>query len=518
MTIQSLKPAPIPQPAARPRWAWPAVAGIVAASAIAIAAAVVAVRSRGESAEAKAADTTGAKAGPDHDPKTTVVLPEGKLKAAEIRCAPARADELATEVGVTGQISINPDRRVEIKPRVVGVVRSVAATIGQKVKAGDLLVTLDSPDVGTARLNLRARQRELATARVEGDWKREVAANVEAMIPLLRKDTPAKQIDELFRGKPLGAFRGDLLGSYAEYQIAEHEEEKTSDLNRQGLMGEHPVEVSKHMREAKQARFEASLEQVRYDAAYQARVADQQVRAAESAVIDAAQRLRILGVDEDMAKVLAPAALAKAGAAGELEDVTAYPIVAPFAGTIVARSAVPSQRVEPTDPMFTLADLSTVRVTANVNESQVGLLTGVGKSTIKLTAAAYPGRTFEAKVIYVGEEVDPTTRTVATLAEMPNPEGLLRPGMFVRILLDTPEKVAALTVPAGAVVEIEGKPGVFLPGEDDRTFTFHPVVAGREADGRRVVESGLKPGDQVVVNGAFTLKSELVLQNETEEE
>lgn len=517
MATQMLDPTPTPRATARPRRVWPVWAGVVAVAAIVTI--LIAARWRGESsAAAKAGDEPAAKAQPDYDPKTTVVLPEGKFKAAGIACAAARADELATEVGVAGQVSINPDRRVEIKPRVVGVVRSVAATIGRKVKAGDLLVTLDSPDVGTARLALRARQRELATARVEGDWKREVAVNVEAMIPLLRKDTPAKQIEEIFRGKSLGAFRGDLLGAYADYQIAAHEEEKLTDLNRQGLMGEHPVEVSKHTREGKQARFEANLEQARYDAAQQARVADQQVRAAEAAVIDAAQRLRILGVDEDMTKVVAPAALAQAASAGGAEDVTAYPIVAPFAGTIVARSAVPSQRVEPTDALFTLADLSTVRVTANVPESQVRLLTGVGKSTIRFTAAAYPGRTFDATVIYVGEEVDPMTRTVAMLAEMPNPEGQLRPGMFVRILLDTPEKIAALTVPAGAVVDIEGKSGVFRPGKDDHTFTFAPIVAGREADGRRVVESGLKPGEQVVVNGAFTLKSELVLQNETEEE
>jgi multidrug efflux pump subunit AcrA (membrane-fusion protein) len=101
---------------------------------------------------------------------------------------------------------------------------------------------------------------------------------------------------------------------------------------------------------------------------------------------------------------------------------------------------------------------------------------------------------------------------------MPNPEGLLRPGMFVRILLDTPEKVAAVTVPSSAVVEVEGKPGVFRPGKEERGFVFTPIAAGRESDGRRVVESGLKAGDQVVVKGAFMLKSELVLQSETEED
>ena len=161
MATQILSPNPVPRAAGRPRRAWPVAAGLVAVAAI--VGVVVAVRSRVDSASSKAGDEAAARTKPDHDPKTTVVLPEGKFQAAGIALGAVRRDELATEVGVPGQISINPDRRVEIKPRVVGVVRSVEATIGRKVKAGDLLVTLDSPDVGTARLNLRARQRELAT-------------------------------------------------------------------------------------------------------------------------------------------------------------------------------------------------------------------------------------------------------------------------------------------------------------------------------------------------------------------
>jgi cobalt-zinc-cadmium efflux system membrane fusion protein len=457
--------------------------------------------------------------GPEYNKKTTVLLPEGKLKAAEIAVGPVRRDELTAEVGVPGTVSLNTDRRVDIKPRVVGVVRTVAATIGRKVKAGETLVTLDSPDIGTARLNLRAHQRELATARVEWEWKHEVATNVEVLIPLLRKDTPAKRLEDLFRDKPLGSFRADLLGNYAEFEIASHEEEKMADLGRQKLVGEHPVFLSKHMREAKQARLEASLEQTRFDASQQVRIADQQVRAKEAEVIDAAQRLRILGVVEDLVKALAPNAAAAATSPGEYEDVTAYPIVAPFDGTIVARTVVPSQRVEPTDAMFTLADLTTVRVTANVPESRVGVLLGKVKPTIQVTAEAYPGRTFVATVIYVGEEVDPMTRTVGILAEMSNPDGLLRPNMFARIVLDSSEKTSALTLPAGAVVEIEGKTGVFLPGKEAGMFTFHPVVvAGPALNGRRTIVSGLKEGDSVVIAGAFTLKSELVLQNETEED
>ena len=493
------------------KWAVPLAIGVVVAV---VATLLIGPRLRGRKVEAATADEPAKSV----DLKTTVVLPEGKFRVAGIALGPVRRDEVATEVGVPGQITINPDRRVEIRPRVPGVVRSVAATIGRKVKAGEPLVTLDSADIGSARLNLRARQRELTTARVEATWKREVATNVEVLIPLLRKNTPAKLLEQTFRDRLLGSFRGDLMGSYADFEVASHEEEKQFDLNKQGLVGEHPVFQTQHAREAKQARFEAQLEQTRFDAAQGARVADQAVRAAEAAVIDAAQRLRILGVSEDIAKVLAPNAVGTTATPGEYEDVTAYAIAAPFEGTIVARSAVPSQRVELTDSMFTLADLTTVRVTAGVPESRVGLLPNMGRPTVSLTAAAYPGRTFEARVIYVGEEVDPSTRTVSLLAELPNPDGQLRPGMFVRIRLGSPETKAALTVPSGAVVEIEGKPGVFRPGKEARSFVFAPVVAGPESEGRRAIASGLNEGDSVVVAGAFTLKSELVLQNETEDE
>jgi RND family efflux transporter MFP subunit len=454
---------------------------------------------------------------PSHDLKTTVLLPEGKFKTANIQLGTVGKDNIPTEVVLTGQVSLNHDRQVEVKPRVPGVVRSVAVSIGKKVKAGDLLVTLDSVDIGTARLNLRARQRELATEKIDAEWKHEVNVNVEAMVPLLRKGAPARQIEDSFRGKLLGTFRGDLLGSYADFEIASHEEEKQADLNKQGLVGEHPVFVTKHTREGKQAKFEATLEQVRFDAAQQARLAEQRVRAAEAAVIDAAQRLRMLGVKETMASIFDTPPASKSSD-GQFEDVTIYPITAPFDGTIVVRSSVPSQRVEVTDGLFTLADLTTVRVTANVPESRVSFLPALGKPSLLVTAPAYPGKTFNASLIYVGEQVDPATRTVSLIAEMQNPDGQLRPGMFAQIQLDSHEKTTATTVPAGAVVEIEGKTGVFQPGTDANMFTFIPVTAGPEARGRRVIVSGINLGDKVVISGAFTLKSELVLQNESEEE
>src|SRR5512135_185535 len=446
---------------------------------------------------------------------TTVSLPEGKFKWAGIATEPARVESMPSEVGVAGRIDANVDRRVEIRPRASGVVREVHALLGQTVKKGDLLAVLDSPDVGTARLNLRGRQRELATARTEAAWKDQVAENVAQLIPELRKGVPAAALEKRYADRPLGSNRALLLQAYAELEIAAHEEIKQSGFLKQGIVGEHPAYLAMHNREGVQAKFEAALEQVRYDAAQEQRLAAQKVQLAEAAVIDAAQRLRILGVFEDIDELLAHAAHVTDSAR---EDVVAYQITAPFDGTIITKAAVPSQKAEMNDVLFTLVDLSTVWVQANVGESEFSLLPRAIDGTIRLTAAAYPGRTFEAKLLSVGAVVDPTTRTVPLLAETPNPDGILKLGMFARIILDIATTEDALTIPTAAVVEIEGQKGVFVPaGKDGRTFAFRPLKLGRESGERTVVRSGISQGEAVVSRGAFFLKSELILRNQTEE-
>ncbi len=165
-----------------------------------------------------------------------------------------------------------------------------------------------------------------------------------------------------------------------------------------------------------------------------------------------------------------------------------------------------------------LADLSKVYAVANIPESDFAALPTLGGGTVRLTATAYPGRHFEARMLYTGAEVDPVTRTVRLVAETENPDDLLKLGMFARIVLDAANSEKTATIPVASVLDVDGKPAVFVPGEGERTFVIRPVKLGREALGRRVVTEGLKPGDRVVVAGAFLLKSELILQNETEEE
>jgi membrane fusion protein, heavy metal efflux system len=445
-----------------------------------------------------------------------ITLQEGKLKQIGVRTEQARIEEVAIVLTVAGTIEADPYRRVDVRPRASGIVRTVNVQPSSKVKTGDLLALLESADVATARLNVRARQLELGIARTEADWRSTIAANVELLIPMLIKGTPASQLEKKFAAKPLGAHRAELLSAYADLEIASHEEEKQSQLYRDKIVGEHQPFVAQHTRESAQAKFEAALEQVRFDAAQQKRVADQMLRRAEGAVIDAVKRLQILGVNEGLNDPLVTPEPSVAATIGD--DVTAYPVVAPFAGTILSTSVVPSQRAEPTDVLFTLADLARVRVVANIAEADMGKLPQLREASVSVSAAAYPGRTFEAKMLFSGSMVDATTRRVRLVAEAENRDGLLRLGMFVNVHLSSPSTERVLTVPATALVEIDGREVVFIAAADGRTFEARPVIAGRESAGRRVVTAGLTTRERVVSAGAFMLKSELILQNEPEED
>ena len=111
------------------------------------------------------------------------------------------------------------------------------------------------------------------------------------------------------------------------------------------------------------------------------------------------------------------------------------------------------------------------------------------------------------------------------LAQTDNHDGLLKPGMFVRILLDSPTTERALTIPTSAVIDIEGKTAVFIPSPasaattaERRAFTLRPVEIGREVGDRVVVKTGIKESESIVASGAYLLKSELLLQSQAEED
>ena len=177
------------------------------------------------------------------------------------------------------------------------------------------------------------------------------------------------------------------------------------------------------------------------------------------------------------------------------------PVVAPISGWIVDQQITGGTGVKSLDNspnLFTIADLSTVWVLCDVYEDMLSRVQ-VG-DTAAITVNAYPDRTFPGKVVNISAVLDPATRTAKVRIELPNPQGIMRPGMFVTATFKAAKATERASIPTTAVVHLHDKDWVFLP-LGDKKFRREAVQLGPQAgDGTVQVISGLKAGDKVVAN------------------
>ncbi|HEY8430958.1 MAG TPA: efflux RND transporter periplasmic adaptor subunit [Sandaracinaceae bacterium] len=170
---------------------------------------------------------------------------------------------------------------------------------------------------------------------------------------------------------------------------------------------------------------------------------------------------------------------------------------APFAGEIADRRVSVGEYVSPQTPLVTLVRTDPLRIELQVPQRH---LTAVQPGqTVVLSVDAIEGRTFEARVRYVSASVRQDTRGLTVEAVVPNPDRLLRPGLFATARLETGGTEEVAVVPSSAVLTTAGVSRAFVVREgriEERVLS----VAARE-EGSVVVAEGLSPGEQVVVEG-----------------
>jgi len=202
------------------------------------------------------------------------------------------------------------------------------------------------------------------------------------------------------------------------------------------------------------------------------------------------EALHVLGID--------PKEAAKDGGLRSL-----VPVRSPMAGNLIERNLAPGQFVQAdSTALLTIADLSTVWVMVDVFERDIHLVR-VGQK-VQAVAVAYPDRRFSASIERIGDKVDPDSRTLKVRLLVSNPNGLLKPEMFITASLELSGGGAAMSVPATAVFTQDGKSYVFA-AIGDRRFERRPIAAAPDGEGRLRVTSGLHVGDQVVTDGAMLL-------------
>ena len=213
------------------------------------------------------------------------------------------------------------------------------------------------------------------------------------------------------------------------------------------------------------------------------------------------EKLHRLGVtDEDLRKVVAEGPRAHRSSSPDL-------IRAPFAGVITKYDAAPGELLEPEREVFTVVDTSVVWVLADIYERDLGKVQeGL---TARIKVPAYPDTVFTGMITYIGDVLDPDSRTAKLRCVMANPDGRLKLEMFATVEIPLPVKEEVIVVPAAAVQVVGDLKVVFIQ-RGKTQFEKRVVEVGERSGDWVEVLSGLRAGEPLVTEGAFYVKSAML--------
>ena len=182
-------------------------------------------------------------------------------------------------------------------------------------------------------------------------------------------------------------------------------------------------------------------------------------------------------------------------------------IFSPLSGVVTHKNAVEGAYVNEGTPIYTIADLSSLWITLDVYESEIGRLS-TGQSA-HFTVEALPGARFEGRIVFVDPLLSDQTRTASARLHVENPQGRLKPGMFVRAEVAVASGRPVLQVPVTAVMKTGKRAIVYIQKPDTETpvFALREIVVGQRYGEVYAVVSGLAEGERVVVHGNFKIDS-----------
>jgi len=215
------------------------------------------------------------------------------------------------------------------------------------------------------------------------------------------------------------------------------------------------------------------------------------IRQADDLIKASRSRLELWGISEK-----------EIDSTGAVAHVTVY---APSSGTVIERKVARGQYVNSGETLFTLADLSTVWVKAEVYESQLPQVRA--GQAVELRSDALPNQVIHGRVEFVEPKADPQTRTIPVHVHVANPGMKLVPGMYVRALFTSVAPKEAVAVPRSAVLDTGTRTLVYVAGGEG-AFEARDIEIGTASGDLYPVLRGLTPGEQVVTNGNFLIDSQ----------
>lgn len=397
----------------------------------------------------------------DESGKEVRLSPE-LLESAEIATETVTSRPAVALLDVTGTVESDPQQTQAVSPLVAGRVEQVFVSIGDRISAGQTLATIASTEITEAYGKFHEAENRLDIARKTLLRVRRSENRVGVLQAKARLDEAEATLKRTRRLIELGAGAGkDLIAAETAFKTAQadHEFQRNITLN-------------KEIQEA-----EAEVKTAEIDVNHQKRSL-------------LAFGVNIRANDEDARNMIV------------------VPLKAPLSGTVSERLINVGSGVQAGQQMFTLSNISSVWITANVPQQQLGRIR-IGM----VAEVTTNNQRFSARVTYLDPTINEDTRTAKVRLAVENPGERLRPGMFVEVGFQTGTDTAKgeeLVVNSEAIQRIGEKTVVFVPRENEPgAFEVRDVEVGGEVEGYTRITSGLKFGEKVVTKGSFILKTQL---------
>lgn len=499
-------------------------------------------------------------------------LSEEAVKTAGLRAEVIRRAPLREGLSVPGTVELSPNRSARVTPPAPGKVVRLLVSPGDRVRAGQPLAVLDSYEIAQAHAAVRQAESSVQQARAGVQTAQTETAQAQASVQQARSDIAQARIKQgsaevtlqrqrdlakagAFAQPPLQAAQAELAAAQSELLKAQTELQshtvvlqRAERLFREELISRSELEQAQlehrqdeaqvqqaHTRvasarqtaEREQRVFQGDLltKQAVQTAEAEVRSAQGEVQKAQQAFYRAQQDVRraqkgvlaaqtmLQGAENGLQA--ARANLFALEGAGHMEGSGGLiHLVAPISGVVTERAATAGEAVERTTALMVIENLDTVTVNASVAEEDMARIQ-VGQ-TVQVAVSAYPGQTFSGVVQSVAGRVDEKTRALAVRCLVENREGRLKPAMFARVTLATGAVSNALSVPLSALEEDGAERFVYV--QTGEGYARRKVRVGRLTEAAAEIREGLKPGEKVVVEGVFVLKSESQRDKLKEEE
>lgn len=472
-----------------------------------------------------------AEAGHDEHEEGKVELTPDQLKLAGVVVGTAEVRNFQAELEVPGTVAATTKGRAVVTPPVAGRVVSISAQLGDQVRQGQVLATLESSELALSWSSVADAQRARDAASAE---LREAQAEVKLANSKIQaaRQTLNRQRELARTGafsqaavqqaqNELNDVQSELLSIQKEQAIHAEQLRRMESLFKEGLVSRADLETARL--ELQKDEIELDRVKARIEIAKAAYEREKQIatrglsNAREVQTAEADVRTAVLERDRAMIKVRsAESALANAGkaignaqttyrvqAGGSTSGAGRVNLIAAVSGTITHMDVSRGQAVDRTQTLFEIENLDSVWVTANVPERDAAK---VNKGTLVTIAVTGLDRKFTGVVQVAAGRVDPKTRAVPVQCLVTDARGALRPEMFAKVRIGFGSSNPGIGVPGEAVIEEGGKSFVFVKEGDG--FEKREVQLGEKSGGFVLVKSGLEAGTPIAVKGAFILSSQ----------